>query len=78
MAESLSCYNARAVWFRSVSNSQPLEIPSYAIESTFGTSVYTPALAEIMAEFNVSRTVALIGITVYTLGLAFGPIISAP
>lgn len=37
--------------------------------STFGTSVYTPALADIMADFNISRTAALIGITVYTLGL---------
>ena len=46
--------------------------------STFGTSVYTPALADIMADFNVSRTAALVGITVYTLGLAFGPILSAP
>ncbi|KAJ4336415.1 hypothetical protein N0V87_005431 [Didymella glomerata] len=31
-----------------------------------------------MAEFNVSRTAALVGITVYTLGLGFGPIMSAP
>lgn len=46
--------------------------------STFGTSVYTPALADIMSEFNVSRTAALVGITVYTLGLGFGPIMSAP
>ncbi|KAF1358460.1 MFS general substrate transporter [Lizonia empirigonia] len=45
---------------------------------TFGTSVYTPALADIMADFNVSRTAALAGIAVYTLGLAFGPIMSAP
>lgn len=45
---------------------------------TFGTSVYTPALADIMADFNVSRTLALVGVTVYTLGLGFGPIMSAP
>ncbi|KAJ4326248.1 hypothetical protein N0V94_000195 [Neodidymelliopsis sp. IMI 364377] len=45
---------------------------------TFGTSVYTSALADIMADFDVSRTAALVGITVYTLGLAFGPIFSAP
>ena len=31
-----------------------------------------------MADFNISRTVALLGITVYTLGLGFGPIMSAP
>ncbi|KAJ4336711.1 hypothetical protein N0V95_008549 [Ascochyta clinopodiicola] len=45
---------------------------------TFGTSVYTPALGDIMVDFNVSRTVGLIGISLYTLGLAFGPIMSAP
>ncbi|KAF3007906.1 hypothetical protein E8E13_011074 [Curvularia kusanoi] len=45
---------------------------------TFGTSVYTPALADIMADFRVSRTAALVGITVYTMGLAFGPVFSAP
>jgi MFS family permease len=50
-------------------------LPGY---STFGTSVYTPALIDIMNDFNVSRTAALIGISVYTLGLAFGPILSAP
>jgi len=31
-----------------------------------------------MADFNISRTAALVGITVYTMGLAFGPIFSAP
>lgn len=31
-----------------------------------------------MADFNVSRTAALAGITVYTMGLAFGPVFSAP
>ncbi|KAF2737472.1 MFS general substrate transporter [Polyplosphaeria fusca] len=45
---------------------------------TFGTSVYTPALPDIMKEFNVSRTAALTGLTVYVLGLAFGPVLSAP
>lgn len=31
-----------------------------------------------MKEFQVSRTVALLGLTLYTLGLGFGPIITAP
>jgi MFS family permease len=31
-----------------------------------------------MRDFNVSRTAALVGVTVYTLGLALGPVISAP
>ncbi|CBY01433.1 similar to MFS multidrug transporter [Plenodomus lingam JN3] len=45
---------------------------------TFGTSVYTPALPDIMRDFNVSRTLALLGLTVYTIGLALGPILTAP
>ncbi|UPX20159.1 uncharacterized protein EKO05_0010400 [Ascochyta rabiei] len=31
-----------------------------------------------MIDFDVSRTVGLMGISLYTLGLAFGPVISAP
>jgi MFS family permease len=31
-----------------------------------------------MRQFNVSRTAALIPLSVYTLGLAFGPILAAP
>jgi MFS family permease len=31
-----------------------------------------------MQSFHISRTAALIGLTVYTLGLAFGPVFSAP
>jgi MFS family permease len=40
--------------------------------------VYSPALADVMRDFQVSRTAAIVGITLYTLGLAFGPIITAP
>ncbi|RAR13776.1 MFS general substrate transporter [Stemphylium lycopersici] len=45
---------------------------------TFGTSVYTPALGDIMRDFDISRTLALVGLTLYTLGLGFGPVMSAP
>lgn len=31
-----------------------------------------------MQDFHISRTTALVGLTVYVLGLAFGPILSAP
>jgi hypothetical protein len=40
--------------------------------------VYTPALADITDDFNMSRTAALAGIAVYTLDLGFGPIMSVP
>ncbi|KAL5413800.1 hypothetical protein PMIN06_009394 [Paraphaeosphaeria minitans] len=45
---------------------------------TFGTSAYTPALSSIISHFDISRTAAILGLTLYTLGLAFGPVISAP
>ena len=46
--------------------------------STFGTSVITPAVPDLMSELGVSRTLALVSLTVYMMGLVFGPIISAP
>ncbi|KAF2008072.1 MFS general substrate transporter [Amniculicola lignicola CBS 123094] len=45
---------------------------------TFGSSVYTPATADIEHQFGVSRTAAIVGLTVYVMGLAAGPIFSAP
>ncbi|EAT91035.2 hypothetical protein SNOG_01386 [Parastagonospora nodorum SN15] len=45
---------------------------------TFGTSVYTPAVSDIMLDFDISRTVALLGLTFYTLGIGFGPMATAP
>ena len=45
---------------------------------TFGSSVYTPGYPEVMARFNVSSTVALLGLSLYVLGLAFGPVLAAP
>ena len=46
--------------------------------SPFGSSVYTPGLKQVMAEFNVSRELALLPFVFYLLGLSFGPVIAAP
>ncbi|KAH7342442.1 major facilitator superfamily domain-containing protein [Rhexocercosporidium sp. MPI-PUGE-AT-0058] len=54
-------------------------VPSIAsLVVTFGTSVYTPAIPVVMMDFGVSETVAILPLTTYVLGLAFGPMISAP
>jgi multidrug resistance protein len=45
---------------------------------TMGSSVISPALREISEAFDVSITVSILPLTVYVLGLAFGPMISAP
>lgn len=45
---------------------------------TIGTSIYTPAVPDVMLDFGVSETVAIVPLTTYTLGLSFGPMLSAP
>jgi MFS family permease len=46
--------------------------------SAFGSSVYTPAIPDVMHDFNVSDTIATVPPTTYVLGLSFGPMIGAP
>ena len=43
-----------------------------------GSSITAPAASEVSAYFNVSQTAAFLPLTLYVLGLAFGPMISAP
>lgn len=54
-------------------------VPSlFAFAVTFGSSIYTPGYPEVETRFNVSSTVALIPLSLYVLGLAFGPVLAAP
>jgi MFS transporter, DHA1 family, multidrug resistance protein len=41
-------------------------------------SIYSPAHDAISAEFGVSATVALLPLSFYNLGMAFGPVVSSP
>ena len=50
----------------------------FAFIVTFGSSVYTPGYPEVMARFQISSVVALLGLSLYVLGLAFGPVLAAP
>ncbi|KAK9456500.1 major facilitator superfamily domain-containing protein [Dipodascopsis uninucleata] len=45
---------------------------------TFGSSIYVSGTITMAIEFGVGRTVALLGLSLYLLGLAFGPVIAAP
>ena len=45
---------------------------------TLGSSIYTPGVRDIEIEFKVSSTAALWGLSLYVLGLGFGPVIAAP
>lgn len=54
-------------------------IPSFfAFTVAFGSSVYTPGYPEVMEKFGVSSTVAILPLSLYVLGLAFGPVLAAP
>ncbi|KAK8179066.1 major facilitator superfamily domain-containing protein [Phyllosticta citribraziliensis] len=46
--------------------------------STLSSSIYTPGRTQVMNEFGVSSTVAILPFSFYTLGLAFGPLIASP
>ena len=45
---------------------------------TLGSSIYTPGYPDVAKRFNVSPTVALLPLSLYVLGLAFGPVLAAP
>ncbi|RPB02671.1 MFS general substrate transporter [Choiromyces venosus 120613-1] len=45
---------------------------------TFGTSIYTPGVPQVIERFGVSRTAAFLPLSLYSLGLAFGPVLGAP
>lgn len=46
--------------------------------TTVGASIYSPGHEQVQKEFNVSTAVSLLPLSAYTLGLAFGPMISSP
>ncbi|KAI9813299.1 MAG: hypothetical protein M1827_004241 [Pycnora praestabilis] len=50
----------------------------FAFTVTFASSIYTPGYPYVMKQFHVSSTVSLLGLSLYLLGLAFGPMIAAP
>ncbi|KAJ8520988.1 hypothetical protein ONZ45_g2264 [Pleurotus djamor] len=45
---------------------------------SFGSSSYTGGLAYIMKDFNISQDVAVLGVSLYVLGFALGPLVFAP
>lgn len=45
---------------------------------SLGSSLYVSGVPEIMLEFNVSQELCLVGLTLYLVGLALGPVLMAP
>lgn len=56
----------------------PIDANSNPCNSTFSTSVTVPAASILEEIFSVSRTISLLPLSLYTLGLAFGPLLTAP
>lgn len=42
---------------------------------TFGSSVWSSTIHRVAAQFSVSETVTILGVSLYVLGFAFGPIV---
>ncbi|KAG5811993.1 hypothetical protein H9Q74_005120 [Fusarium xylarioides] len=57
---------------------QVVMLSSAGLLASIGTSIMSPARSELMIEFNVSSTVALLPLTLYVLALGFGPVIGGP
>lgn len=78
MAADIPYHYSSTIRFRRVSLRSNTSGELVNVFRTFGSSVYTPALPEIQQEFGVSKTAALLGLTLWVLGLAFGPVLAAP
>ncbi|KAI0022808.1 MFS multidrug transporter-like protein [Xylariomycetidae sp. FL0641] len=50
----------------------------YGFSVSIGTSMYSPGVFAIEDEFHVSQSVSLLGLSLYALGLALGPVVGAP
>ncbi|KAJ5751993.1 MFS general substrate transporter [Penicillium odoratum] len=65
-------------WSRLQKFATAFTVCSIGFTTTVGASIYSPGHNEVKQEFNVSSTVSLLPLSAYTLGLAFGPVISSP
>ncbi|KAK4507004.1 hypothetical protein PRZ48_000738 [Zasmidium cellare] len=48
------------------------------LTAAFGSSIFSTATATVAQQFNVSREVGILGVSLYVLGFATGPIVWAP
>lgn len=49
-----------------------------ALIVTFSSSAYNGGILDLIAQFHISREVALVGVSLYVLGFAVGPLLWAP
>ena len=55
-----------------------LIICTIGFTTTLAASIYSPGHTQVQHEFTISTTVSLLPLSAYSLGLAFGPMISSP
>ncbi|KAJ5988353.1 hypothetical protein N7481_003563 [Penicillium waksmanii] len=65
-------------WSRLRKTISTLIICSIGFTTTLGASIYAPGHEQVQQEFHVSTTISLLPLSAYSLGLAFGPMISSP
>lgn len=53
-------------------------VTGLAFVGTVAASIYSPGIRDVSSTFNVSEEVAILPLSLYNLGLAFGPMIGAP
>ncbi|KAK5657460.1 hypothetical protein OQA88_3032 [Cercophora sp. LCS_1] len=54
-------------------------VPSFfCLSVTIASSLYVAGIPDITTSFSTSSIVALLGLSIYVLGLAFGPVLAAP
>lgn len=49
-----------------------------AFVSTFGASIYSAGISQVVLEFNISEELAILPLSLYTVGLAIGPLLGSP
>lgn len=54
-----------------------LAVTGLAFVSTFAASVYSPGIDQVASTFNVNDELAILPLSIFNLGLAFGPLIGA-
>ncbi|KAG5359590.1 Multidrug resistance protein 1 [Yarrowia sp. C11] len=65
-------------WSSSKKTSSAAQVLILTFSVYVGSSIYTPGLAEIMADFNCSETAALVPMTVFVFGYGLGPVFFSP
>lgn len=49
-----------------------------AFVSTFAASLYAPAIENVRSDFDISEEVSILPLSMYNIGMAFGPLIGSP